>query len=91
MQMPPGVRARREGAGMVAGPQHLSAQKDLLGVPRPRQEEHELHQIQKKKCANQVKADPTLTIDDQKSRPGIWRLIEVWRTSRLRNNVGGKE
>src|SRR6476646_6723325 len=54
------------------------------------QKEHQLHEVEKRKGAKQVEAEPALRIDDRKGAPIVRRRIEGERVQRLGDDVGGK-
>jgi hypothetical protein len=54
------------------------------------QKKHELHQIEKLKCAKKIEAEPTLVIDNRENPPIVGRQVERRRCRGLRNDIGGK-
>jgi hypothetical protein len=54
------------------------------------QKKHELHQIEKLKCAKKIEAEPTLVIDNRENPPIVGRQVEGRRCRGLRDDIGGK-
>jgi hypothetical protein len=81
-----GCRAAPGGArGIPSSPCAQARPNEQAG-----QKKHELHQIEKLKCAKKIEAEPTLVIDNRENPPIVGRQVERRRCRGLRDDIGGK-
>src|SRR5439155_15704390 len=57
---------------------------------QPGKKEHQLHQVEKLECTEQVEADPAIGVDDRVRRPTIRRAVEWQRGGGLRVQIGDR-